>query len=138
MHDPVDEWHDHSHDEMPQRAHSDVQNSNLVLGIGVALAAVIAIASLVVYGFYTHYNTQRMALRESTPRTGAFVDLAQSPTEKTRNDKSESLGLLQSGGTTKLPTEKENEFKTITVSPIDKAMDDVVQRYTARKSAQGN
>ena len=138
MHDAVDEWHDHSHDERPQRAHADVQNSNLVLGVGIALAAVIAISSLIVYGFYIHYNTQRMVLRERTPRDGAFKELDLSPTEDTRKFKSADLGLLENGGTTKLPTEKENEFKTITISPISRAMDEVAQRYTSRKTAQGN
>ena len=138
MHDPVDEWHDHSHDERPQRAHSDVQNSNLVLSVGIALAAVIGISSLVVYGFYIHYNTQRMALRERTPREGLFSDLAESPTEATRRLKGNDIGLLETGGTFELPTEKENVNKTITISPIAKAMDDVAKSYTAKRTAQDN
>ena len=131
LHDPVDSWHDHSHDEKPQHAHGDVQDSNLVLGVGVALAAVIAVSCLVVYGFYTHYNTQRGIDSE-------LVKYPNSPATLTREAKVADLFLLEKGGTTKMPTEKEGVTKDITITPIDQAMDTIVQKYAPRKTAQGN
>jgi hypothetical protein len=138
LHDPVDEWHDHSHDNKPQHAHGEVQNSNLILGVGLALTGVIVVSCLVVYGFYTHYNTQRSNQREHMLREGAFTELANSPTEVTRASKLADLILLSRGGTTEMPTETENVKKTITISPIDKAMDEVAQGYTARRISAGN
>lgn len=139
LHDPVDEWHDHSHDEKPQHAHGEVQNSNLIMGVGLALTGVIVISSLVVYGFYTHYNTQRMVEREHMPRAGAFKDLADSPTEATRKAKLADLNLLNQGGPLPMPTEVENVNKTVTITPIARAIDEVAQSYTAnRRAPAGN
>ncbi len=138
MHDPVDGWHDHSIDELPQHAHGEVQNSNLILGVGIALTGVIVVSCLVVYGFYTHYNTQRSNEREHMVRIGTFKELNDSPTEETRKKKSADLILLDGGGTTDMPTEVENVNKTITISPIGKTMDEVAQSYAARRTSAGN
>ena len=139
MHDPVDEWHDHAHDEKPQHAHGEVQNSNLIMGVGLALTVVIVVSCLVVYGFYTHYNTQRMVEREHMPRAGAYSELADSPTEATRKAKLADLNLLNQGGPLSMPTETENVNKTITITPLSKSMDDVVRAYTAsRRATAGN
>lgn len=139
MHDPVDEWHDHSHDQKPQHAHGEVQNSNLIMGVGLALTGVIVISCIVVYGFYVHYNTRRMAEREHMPRIGAYKELADSPTETARKAKSADLVLLEKGGSTQMPTEVENVNKTITITPIAKSIDEVVQTYTtSRRAATGN
>jgi hypothetical protein len=136
LHDPVDEWHDHSHDEKPQRPHADVQSSNLVLGVGIALAAVIAISVLAVYGFYVHYNTQRMDLREHTTSKN-LPGLAPSPADETRVKKSKDLITLERGGEVRMPTEKENVSRKVTIVPMSQAMEEVVQTYTASKPAQG-
>jgi len=140
LHDPVDEWHDHSHDAQPQHAHGDVQDSRLVLAVGIALAAVILGSVLAVFGFYTHYNTQRMAEREHTTAK-ELPKLAPSPTDETRKLKSDALLVLERGGPVQMPTEKEGVMKTITISPIDKAMDEVARGYAStstHKTAQGN
>ena len=139
LHDPVDEWHNHSHDDKPQHAHGEVQNSNLIMGVGLALTGVIVLSCVVVYGFYTHYNTQRMVEREHMQRSGVYSELADSPTEATRKVKSEALNLLNQGGTVPMPTEVENVNKTITITPLAKSIDDVAQSYTAnRRSAAKN
>lgn len=131
MHDPVDAWHDHSRDEKPQHAHAEVQNSNLIMFVGVALTGVIGLSSLVVYGFYTYYNTHRMAEREHMPRAGAYSDLAESPSEEARSNKARDMLVLERGGSIKMPTEQENITRTVTLSPIALAMDEVAQSYSA-------
>ncbi|HMN41304.1 MAG TPA: hypothetical protein PKE29_10695 [Phycisphaerales bacterium] len=123
MHDAVDQWHDHSHDERPQHAHTDVINTRLVLAVGLALAGVIVVAVVVVYGFYVHYNTQRSSERE---RTSAFG----SPLTDTRIEKARDLSMLATGGSYQVSTGDENAKKTITIAPIGQAMDRVVRAYT--------
>ena len=40
LHDPVDAWHDHSHDPKPQQAHAEVGNAGAIMGIGGAFLLV--------------------------------------------------------------------------------------------------
>ncbi len=121
MHDAIDAWHDHSHDERPQHAHGEVQNSRLVLGVGLALTGVIVVSSLVVYGFYVHYNTQRSDERERTTDGSPLIE--------TRIEKGKALAMIQTGGSFPMATEDEKVKKTVTLTPIDQAMDKVVRMY---------
>jgi hypothetical protein len=127
MHDPVDAWHDHSHDEQPQHAHAEVQNSRLVMGVGVALAAVIAISVLVVYAFYTHYNTIRSDLRERH-----MTDAVSGPAEVTRKEKDDDLTGIQNGFTFEIDTTTEGVKKTVTMAPIDATKEKVAQAYVQK------
>lgn len=130
MHDAPDSWHDHSHDEAPQHAHGEVQNSNLVMGVGIALTLVIVVSCLVVYGFYTHYNTQRANLRERR-----MTHSADGPVEKTRKDRNEALGHVRDGTTFAIPTDKEGVEKPVTLAPFDSAKDAVARKYSQQFSA---
>lgn len=125
MHDKPDSWHDHSHDEAPQHAHGEVQNSNLVLGVGLALTAVVVASVIAVYGFYIHYNTQRSDLRERTDapeNSGSAIVV-------TRAFKTKELAAIAGGSTFQMPTEDETVKKTVVMEPIAQAMDTVAQKY---------
>jgi hypothetical protein len=126
MHDRPDTWHDHSHDESPQHAHGEVQNSRLVMGVGLALTAVIVASVLVVYGFYVHYNTHRSDQRERTDT----AESSGSPILQMRVFKAKQLAELEGGSTFEMPTEAENVKKTVVMGPIKAAMDTVAERYT--------
>lgn len=134
MHDPVDQWHDHTRDEQPQKPHADVQNSNLVLGVGIALAVVIALSCAVVYGFYIHYNSQRTNERENAQNPNMHgLSINDSPAIAARNEQRDNLARLRAGGTLEMPTEQENVKKTVTIRPLAQAMEIVADRYTNRK-----
>jgi hypothetical protein len=128
LHDPVDTWHDHSHDERPQHAHGEVQNSNIVLAVGLALTAVIVASVIVVYGFYVHYNTQRADDRERTT--------AGAPLLETRGEKVKDLSMVANGGSFQMATEDEKVKKTVTIAPVGQAMDKVVQTYVKTPAAK--
>lgn len=123
MHDAVDAWHDHSHDERPQEAHTDVQNTRLIMGVGVALFLVVVAAVVVVYGFYTHYTTDRLAaLEETTPGAPALV---------TRKEVAMSVYTLNSGGELKLK-QADGPDRTVRITPLEQARAAVVGQYAGR------
>lgn len=126
MHDAVDAWHDHSHDERPQEAHAEVQNTPMIMGVGVALFFVVVASVVVVYGFYTHYTTTRLsALEQTTENSPAFV---------TRGEQSNSLTLLKAGGTLPLK-DADGKERQVRVSPVDQAAAGVVGRYAGGSAA---
>jgi hypothetical protein len=130
MHDAPDEWHDHSHDEQPQHAHGEVQNSRLVLGVGIALFVVIVVSVMVVFGFYTHYNTRRSDSREHH-----LAGAVPGPVELNRAAKDKDLTHIKTGETFEMDTETEGVKKTVTLAPIDKAMDKVAHTYAQQFSS---
>lgn len=131
LHDPVDSWHDHSHDEKPMAVHAEDVDTRSVMFIGVALFFVVVIASVIVYGFYVYRTTQKLSLGEVSSRDTA-------PAWETRRARAETFSRREKGGELKLPTEVEGQTKTIQIRPLADAMRDVAAEYAGRKSAQGN
>ncbi len=74
LHDAPDAWHDHSHDAQPQQAHGEVSNAGKIITTGLALFMMIVFAVIAVYGYYTHYTTQRLTLTERASSIGPATD----------------------------------------------------------------
>lgn len=126
LHDPVDEWHDHSKDEKPQQAHAEVGNAYQIMGIGVALFFVIVFAAVVTYGFYIHQTTRSLAQMEEVPfgQRGA-------PAIEARLYKSNAL-IRQGGyGWEVVPATGDIPARSLVRLPIDEA-----KRLTARDYAR--
>lgn len=131
LHDPVDSWHDHAHDEKPMAVHAEDVDTRSVLFIGIALFIVVVISCVIVYGFYVFRTTQKLSIGEVSSRDTA-------PAWDTRRARAASFSLRDKGGELKLPTEVEGQTKTIQIRPLSDAMRDVAAEYTSSKSAQGN
>jgi nitrate reductase NapE component len=126
LHDPVDEWHDHSKDEKPQEAHAEVGNAYQIMGIGIALFLVIVVAVVATYGFYVHQTTLRLAKAEevSFGQRGA-------PAIEARIMKSDAL-IRQSGyGWEVVPAAGDIPARSLVRLPIGEA-----KRLTARDYAR--
>jgi hypothetical protein len=118
MHDPIDPWHDHSHDEKPQNAHAEVGNARAIMGIGIALFMVIVVAVISVYAYYTWYITERLNKAEIASGNS-------SPAIQAREYKSTALIRLNSGGKVEGPT-------TYTLTPIDQKIEQTAREYTSK------
>lgn len=75
-HDPVDSWHDHSHDTEKPKAppYAEVANAPKIILTGVALWLVIAISVVVVYAYYTHDTTRRLGEVERAGSSGPAME----------------------------------------------------------------
>ncbi len=125
MHDPVDAWHDHTKDEKPQHAHAEVQNTPLIMGVGLALFMVIVVSVVAVYGFYTWYVARTLNQQEVTT-VGA-------PALQFRDDKARALKTIAEGGTVELPALEEGKPKrVITILPFAEAQAAVLKQYTPK------
>ncbi len=126
-HDPVDQWHDHSHDVKPQHAHSETVNSGVVLAVGTFLFVLIVVACVIVYAFYIGATTRTLQARERTT--------ADAPAKVFREFKGESLVRLESGGTLQIPAAEEGKTKPITLLPIKDAAKTVITEYSGKVTA---
>ncbi|MFN7021175.1 MAG: hypothetical protein ACK4WH_07605 [Phycisphaerales bacterium] len=93
LHDPVDEWHDHSKDEKPQAAHAEVGNAAMITGVGLALFFVIVFASVAVYAYYSWFVSQRLSEQEV-----AYGSSPGSPAATARQYQRDARQRLKSGG----------------------------------------
>jgi hypothetical protein len=117
MHDAVDEWHDHSHDEKPMEAHSEVGNPHLVIGVGLLSFGLVVVACIAIYMYYIGYVGNR--LREAE-RAGAVAGM------DTRNWKQGQLADLDAYGW----------FNKETVQvPLSAAAASVIAEYEAAAKA---
>lgn len=95
-HEAPDAWHDHSHDtEQPMHGHAEVSNASKIILTGLGLFLMIVVACVVVYGYYTHYTTEQLALRERTSSIAPATDA--------RNYKYQSITTQVKGGKHVLP-----------------------------------
>lgn len=130
MHDPVDAWHDHSHDAKPQAAHAEVQNTPLIMAVGLGLFMVIVVSVVAVYGFYTWYVARTLNAQEITT--------AGAPALEFRKTKNTALDINRDGGTVMLaPLEEGKPKRSITILPFADAQAAVLKEYTP-KAAQKN
>lgn len=123
MHDAIDAWHDHTRDEKPQIAHSEVGNAKAIMGVGVALFLVIVAAVVAVYAYYTWYITERLDKAEIA--TGQ-----DSPAVEARQYKADSLILLSKGGEVAGATPH-------TVLPIEAKIEQIAREYASGRVDQG-
>ena len=77
LHDAPDAWHDHSRDEPPQPVHSEVANSGKIIVTGVLAWLVVVISTVVVYGYYTHFTTAKLAASERDQSMAPAMDALQ-------------------------------------------------------------
>lgn len=133
-HDPVDAWHDHSHDAKPQDVHTDQANVRQVVTIGLILALAVAGASASVWGFYRWYVAKELKLEEMVSPNQPNSRLA--PTLAVRWEKEAQLKLWQSGGTLKVPTGEDQPAREVTIRPIDEAKKDVLELYAQRPGSK--
>lgn len=125
MHDPVDAWHDHSHDAKPQSAHAEVQNTPLIMAVGVGLFMVIVVSVAAVYGFYTWYVARTLNAQEITT-DGA-------PAFQFRDRKADALNINRTGGKVELPPLEEGQPKRpITILPFAEAQAAVLKEYAPK------
>lgn len=125
MHDPIDEWHDHSKDEKPQQAHAEVGNAMRIMAIGIGLFLVIVFAVIVTYGFYVQQSTQKLNEME-------IVELSDrnAPPIQARMHKSDSLMELEGGfGWIEVPAAGDTPARSLVRWPIEKAKERIAQDY---------
>ncbi len=125
MHDAIDAWHDHSHDEKPQNAHSEVGNAAMITGVGVALFLVIVAAVVAVYAYYTWYITERLDRAEIA--TGQ-----DSPAVEARKYKADSLIQLNKGGEVSAAGGG-GGAAAYTLLPINEKIDQIAREYASGK-----
>jgi flagellar basal body-associated protein FliL len=121
LHDPIDAWHDHSHDPKPQQAHAEVGNAGAIMGIGIALFMVIVVAVIAVYAYYVWYVTE--SLKKAEVASGQA-----SPAIQARAYKQEAILNLIKGAQVK-PV---GETPGYTLAPIDQKIEQTARDYTAR------
>jgi hypothetical protein len=121
LHDPIDPWHDHSHDEKPQSAHAEVGNAAAIMGIGIALFMVIVVSVIAVYAYYSWYITER--LNKAEVATGQA-----SPAIQARAYKTEALLHVSQGGKIQPP----NDAPSYTLVPIDQKIEQTARDYTSK------
>lgn len=127
LHDPVDPWHDHSHDQKPQPAHAEVGNARAIMGIGLALFMVIVVAVISVYAYYSWYVTQQLSRIEvASSRT--------SPMIQARDYRAQALARLANGGRITIPAAGEEPASTIEITPIDRSIERIARDYAASAS----
>ena len=129
LHDSVDSWHDHSHDEKPQSAHAEVGNAGKVIGIGLGLFGVIAVAIAATYIFWIWQITARASLLERSYG-------ATSPIKQARSDKSEQLAKVESGGTFIVEATAQAPRREIQILPFARASELVLKEYQAKGFAR--
>lgn len=124
--DPVDAWHDHSHDERPQAAHGEVQDTGRIMFIGVGLFIAVVVSVIAVYGFYTFYTTKELSAAElSTPNSPALLY---------RTDMAKSQAMILAGGQLKLPALEEGKpERVVNILPFEQATDRVVAEYLGKR-----
>lgn len=127
LHDPIDAWHDHSHDEKPQQAHAEVGNAGAIMGIAIALFMVIVASVLVVYGYYTWFITER--LRKAEIASGQT-----SPAIQAREYKQTALtNITQGRQNAKSPAHGDLPELTYSFSPIDEKIEQIARMYAPAK-----
>ncbi|MBX3405497.1 MAG: hypothetical protein KF869_01935 [Phycisphaeraceae bacterium] len=124
LHDPVDEWHDHTKDEKPQQAHAEVGNAFQIMGIGVGLFMVIVFAVIATYGFYVHQTTRRLAEAEEVKfgQRGA-------PAIEARVLKSDALIRQSAYGWEVVPATGDIPARSLVRLPIDEAKRLIARDY---------
>jgi hypothetical protein len=128
LHDTTDSWHDHSHDAKPQHAHAEVQNTPMIMGVGLALFMVIIFSVVAVYGFYTWYIARTLDSQEITT--------AGAPALEWRDAMDKELKLIQTGGTVTLPAAEEGKpGRTVNIIALDKARAAVVEQYAPKMTS---
>ncbi len=126
LHDPIDEWHDHSKDEKPQHAHAEVGNAARIMAVGIGLFLVIVVAVVVTYGFYVQQSTQRLNEMEIVRARGGE---ALPPALEARKFKGDSLMDLQTYGWIQVPAVGDTPARSLVRHPIDAAKQKVAQDY---------
>jgi hypothetical protein len=129
VHDPVDAWHDHTHDAKPQDPHTDQANVRQVVTIGILLAMSVAVASVSVWGFYRWYITTELNREEVVDPNQINSRLA--PSIAVRWEKERQLKVRDEGGQLSLPTEEGKPNRSVTIRPLDEAMADVIKSYSS-------
>lgn len=126
MHDPVDHWHDHSKDQMPQQAHAEVGNARAIIGIGVGLFFVIVFAVVAVYAYYVWFISRRLSEQE-------IASGKASPAIQAVEYKRDALIRLEKGGSFTAPKGRVNAAESYTLRPLDEALERIAREYAAGK-----
>lgn len=63
-HDAPDQWHQHTPAEKPQKAHGEVANAPLILGVGLLMFVGLIVTVAIVYAYYTFYTTNLLKQQE--------------------------------------------------------------------------
>jgi hypothetical protein len=125
LHDPVDEWHDHSKDEKPQQAHAEVGNAKLITGIGLALFLVIVASVIAVYAYYVWFITARLSKAE-------IASGQASPAIEARAYREQALIRIDRGGSVSAEQAGGAAAGAYTLAPINQAIEQTARTYTAR------
>lgn len=114
MHDPVDPWHDHSHDPRPQRAHGGTLNARAVILIGIGLFLAVMVSTGIVYQYYVWYTTRMLDERASLGVRMSYKERMET--------KSKTVAQIAA----EKPEWRDHD--TVVV-PFSRAVDEVVSRY---------
>jgi hypothetical protein len=118
VHESLDAWHDHSHDERPQHPHLESINAPKVIGIGVGLFLAVAATVALVYGFYVWYNVRALDQREG------IGNGFEGPSRAERDDLSARLNQGYAWAN-----------HDAALLPLDQGVDRVVKQYATKRAA---
>lgn len=135
VHDPVDAWHDHTHDQAPQSPHTDAANVTQVMSIGLILAVAVVLSAGAVLGFYKWYVAGQLSAEERVNPNIPNSRLA--PPIAVRWETQDKLNALSSGAELSIPTEEGKPNRTVRLLKIDDAKAAVIREYAGRTSTAG-
>lgn len=69
--EPPDEWHSHTADHRPQKAHGELANAHLIVFFGIGSFAIVFVCALAVYMYYIKYSTGLLDKAEFGAAAGA-------------------------------------------------------------------
>ena len=123
-HDAPDQWHQHAAAERPQKAHGEIANAGVIIGVGVFMFICLILTVVITYGYYVWYTTGLLEKQE-------LADLRGGLERDALEYKSHMLEDFK--GYHWVPEDTTVVPKDTVQIPIENAMKKVAAQYAARK-----